>query len=204
MFKKTYPANKAKIPFYYKHFKVLIVLLILIILIPGYLFLIKAKRNSYYKNKASVAEFQASREQNLKKLLNYNKIILSYNNITPGDQVRINEMMPITINLADLYINVASLVEELGLELDGLDIQASKEQQQKVSANTEEAAPANKIKGELKTATINLNISGVSYAKLKTLLETLEVNIKLFDIQSFDYNPSEGSIKLTIQTYYIE
>ena len=51
---------------------------------------------------------------------------------------------------------------------------------------------------------IELALSEVSYSKLKNILDLMENNLRLLDVQSFNFNAVEGKLSISCQAYYLE
>ena len=66
-----------------------------------------------------------------------------------------------------------------------------------------DAANVLDIKDELALISIELNLSDVSYLKLKELLPALETNLRLLDVQDFNFSPIEGTLSLSLRAYYL-
>ena len=204
--------NKKKRPFYVKKFGILIILLALIILVPGYLFLAKPQYISYQKNKVLNNRFKQELEHNIKELLSYKKIFSSYEQINPFEEEQLNQILPSQIDDSSLYVNLDALVKQAGIVLDSIDIRQvdsgdnnkkSKSSKKQPKTTTQAPIPEG-LKGTLETVEIKLSLSEVSYSKIKNLLDLLEINLRLFDVQSFDFNAADSSLDLLLHTYYIQ
>lgn len=201
--------NKNKAPFYVAKFKILITLLLLAILVPGYLFFVKPEYQAYQKNKSLFDNQQSELEQAIKELLDHKKIILSYQEIDSLAEEKINQILPSDVNESDLYVNFSSLVERVGLVLDDISIQLitssdkdKSSRQADLQATQEKATQT--IRGELGEIQVDLSLSDVSYIKIKNLMDLLESNLRLVDVQSFHFNAQEGSLSLMFKTYYLK
>ncbi|MBU4482454.1 hypothetical protein KKC16_03330, partial [Patescibacteria group bacterium] len=66
------------------------------------------------------------------------------------------------------------------------------------SDNLEQDLPV----ASLKEIKIDIKLSGSGYLNLKNLVELLEKNLRIFDIESFEYSPEKSDIELNLRTYY--
>jgi len=86
--------HKGKQPFYLKKFKILIFLLILIILAPGYFLVIKPEYESYQDNKRLSSQYQQEREVGIKQLKSYKQTVSIYQSVSSLQESKINQILP--------------------------------------------------------------------------------------------------------------
>lgn len=200
-------AEKNKIiPFYVKHFKIFVVLLFLILLLPGYFLLINPENTKYKQNKSSALLQEQTLNQKMLQLQKYKKIIINYEALDPQDKQKIGEIIPIGPDEANLYINLESLAEQVRAEVSSINIQLNEEKNptsQKVPAKTPAEPVQKNITGQLKSLTVNLSLTSISYNKIKQLFALIETNVRLMDIKSFVFSPSDGSLSLVLTAYYL-
>ncbi len=195
------PTEPKKQPsFFIIYFRILVVVLFFTLLIPGYLFLIKPERSAYQANKALFAENERNLAQKKAHLLEGKKILMSYKNISPADQEKIAEALPNDPSEANLFVNLAGLAEAIGAKVESISLQLGEGPAGKRSEEEpikEKATSAGQvISGQLKTALVNFELSGVNYAKTKELLKLIENNLRLLDVQSFKFAPAEGNLSV--------
>jgi hypothetical protein len=203
--------RKERKPFYLKRFKSLIILLTLIILLPGYFWIIRPQYNSYQKDKKLFEQYQQQQDINIKQIKNYRQTVSLYESFDIEQENKVNLVLPSDMDEADLFVNIEGLVEAADLTLDNITITPITPADQKISNPQNQLTPAagagqmeispNK---ELNSALIDLDLSDVSYTKIKKLLSLIEVNLRLLDVDSFDFNAQEGTLNLSIKTYYLE
>jgi len=51
---------------------------------------------------------------------------------------------------------------------------------------------------------IELELSAVNYIDLKLFFKYLESNVRIFDVNSFVYNPENGELSLSISSYFLD
>lgn len=54
---------------------------------------------------------------------------------------------------------------------------------------------------DIEAMNVSVSIGNASYTRFKLFLESLETNLRLFDIRSIDMSPSDASYELSIRTY---
>ncbi len=192
--------KKEKIPFYIKNFKAIVFLIILIITIPAYYFLVKPQYNVYRVNQKKISQLEKQRQLNVQQLLTNKKIVNEYKAINELDKNKINQILPQKPDLANLYVNLEAVVNQAGLVLENMTVEPVKITKKKVAFADD---PKIKKNNQLGVININLAVSDVSYAKLKNFFNILERNIRLFDINSFNFMPAEGNLALNLKTYYL-
>jgi len=197
------PVTNAQQPFYTKHFQVLVVLLFVVLLVPGYLLFISPEHKAYQENKNLFIAQEQSLSINKTQLFEYKRNLMSYQDISDVDRQKIGEILPYGPDEANLYVNLSSLASELGADLDSLNIQTDPNKTSYAGDNmlVKDKPVANAVK--LRTTHINMKLSSVNYTKVKRCFELLESNTKLLDVQSFQFNPAEGILDLTMITYYL-
>jgi len=201
--------KKNKKAFYLAKFNILIFILFLFILIPGYLFLIGPADGDYQKNKNSFNILDGQREQNLNLLASYQKTFSNYQDISAFDKDKINAILPDQVEEASLYVNLESLVQSIGIALDSISIEAVELEKIKkpVSAQSDDSSPEASgavadPRENINYVNIKLELSEVSYPKLKELFSTIENNLRLLDITSYSFDPTGASLTLALKAYY--
>ncbi|HOZ36709.1 MAG TPA: hypothetical protein PLR18_02665 [bacterium] len=199
------PANTQKpAQFYIRNFKFLVLLLFVVLLAPGYFLFISPERQSHQINKELLISQERELEQKKSQLLELKKTLMNYESISEIDRTKVKEILPYGPSEPDLYINIASLVEASGAVMETINIELNEGPS---GAQSEEVLIENKknilATGQIKTARIRLGIANTSYAKMKYLFDLIENNVRLLDIKSFNFNPSEGTLDLTMVAYYL-
>ncbi len=197
--------NNKKIPFYIQNFKLLVLVLFVVLLTPGYFLFIGPERSAYQRNKSFLAAQESEMEQKKSRLLELKKTLMSYDSIGETNIEKVKEILPYDPGQADLYINLSSLVEAAGVKLDNLSIDPGKDKTVALNDNMllkdKKAATAS---GQIRSAEINLSVSEVNYAKVKKIFELIENNIRILDVKSFNFSPTDGLLTLSLNTYYIK
>ena len=198
---------KKKTPFYLKKFKILIILLILIIALPGYFLVIKPEYAAYAENKQLSAQYQQELDAAIKQLKSYRQTIIAYQSVSSLEEDKINQILPDHMDEASLYVNLESLVKAAGLDLDSIVINPvdTTTKKKSLSQKEQEIEPTQAaLSDRIGLVSIDINTSDASYAKMKAFLASLEDNLRLIDIDNFNFNAIDGDLGLVLKTYYLK
>lgn len=149
----------------------------------------------------------------------YRSLINEFEKIDPQDVYKIEKMIPSTYTRDDLFTEIAYLLSENSFKIvdiniidprfmdDGAPMKgiASGSKRPGIEANAPKAAYQEKIDampGGVSAWVIDLEIVDMDYFKLKKLLTLLENNLKLIDVYSLDFRPSDSSLSIGLITYY--
>jgi Tfp pilus assembly protein PilO len=170
-------------------FKLLIVLVILVIFVPYFLFVLKPKYEqvSLKRNELKNKEEQL---ENLKKYrIDVQKLIENYKAIDPKDVEAIIAALPSEDDMPGLFVQLETIALASGLNLLGIDITEKKE--------------AMTIGGiNVKEMDISANLSGGEYENFKKFLGEIESNLRIFDLASVSYAPEAATYTVNLKTYY--
>lgn len=173
----------------HRYFFILAFIVFFVILAVGYIFLVQPK----YKN---VTEKQKTEEnkkvQELESLSGYLKKMQAYreeyNKISQADKERVDAMIAGKYLPENVFTDMEKLIFSRGMILDSIEVNAS--------------TPDKKTgTGE---AVIKLDISGVNYEDFKKLLAVFENSLRLMDVKSLSFSPSQNTALLVISTYYLK
>lgn len=196
--------NKKPQPFYVVKFKLIVFVLILIIILPGYYLLIKPQYLKYKSNLAIFNRLEKELRINLKQLNSNKKIILDYQSINQLDKDKIDYILPNKPDIANLYVNLQAVAQKNNLTLTNLSINPLKTIEKKIIFPKQESKQINKNLNLIANVEINLELESVSYAKMKKLFYDLETNLRLLDILNFEFSPSDGSLSLFLHAYHLK
>jgi len=92
------------------------------------------------------------------------------------------------------------------ISIETVELEKTKKPVSAASADSSSATagPAPDPKENINYADIKLELSEVSYPKLKELFSALEYNLRLLDITSYSFDPADGSLTLSLKAYYNE
>lgn len=187
--------------FYIKYFKIIIIVLVVVLLVLGYFFLVGPEYKEYKSGQSSITVDIDKIDNQMEKLSKLNKIIKDYENISLSDKEKVHNMLPTGIDKSSLYVNIESIAKEVNLSLNDLSIRAvdASGRNKKASVNTSSTAGQN----ELQKVAVEISLSEVNYLNLKQLIGVLETNLRLFDIQSFNFSPESGDASISLIGYYL-
>lgn len=197
--------SQQKSPFYIRNFKFLVFLLFVVLLVPGYFLFINPENQTYRTNKDLLANQERELEQKKNQLLELRKTLVNYESINELDRAKVKEILPYGPSEPDLYINISSLVEASGAKLETINIELNEGpgggQSEEALIQDKKSALAG---GQIRTARVRLSVSEINYTKVKSLFNLIENNVRLLDIKSFNFNPSEGTLDLVMVAYYLK
>jgi Tfp pilus assembly protein PilO len=186
--------------FLYRYFNYLIIFIVLIILLVGFLYLIKPKYTSITRG---VEQINKEREELRDDLSNYlndlNSYKKQYSQVSDTEKEKINKMLPDNEVAEDLFAHMESLISRRGLILDSMKVGSEKDKRGK---KTKSAAKSDKDSlGQINIINMEVSVSGVDYKGLKDLLNTIENNLRIMDIKEITSSPEENTVTLKIDTY---
>ena len=179
-----------------RYYKIFIIIGAALILFFSYFFILKPKYEQVgiggnYNLKA-VKEEVNKREIFLKDLA---ELISRYQQINTNDLSRINQALPQGKDIAGLLVQLQNLAENNGLLLASVS----------VSDPTEPMAGKNG-KAEIQQLSVNLSLIGSQnniYRQLKEFLDSLETNLRLFDVSAVYFTPGSPAFSVNLTTYYL-
>ena len=107
---------------------------------------------------------------------------------------KIIEALPTKTDLPGIFIQLENLATKNNLLLNSLDI-ANQEAVEKKEA-TVRVAGLNKL-------SITISVSGGDYFSMKKYLADIENNLRIFDVKSLAYSPTENSYNIVLTAYYL-
>ena len=179
-----------------RYYKIFIIIGAALILLLSYFFILKPKYEQVgiggnYNLKAVKDEVN-KREIFLKDL---SELTNHYQQINANDLARINQALPQGKDVAGLLVQLQNLAENNGLLLAS------------VSVNDPTEAMAGKDgKSDIQQLSVNLSLIGSQnnvYRQLKGFLNSLETNLRLFDVSAVYFTPGSPAFSVNLITYYL-
>ena len=179
-----------------RYYKIFIIIGAALILLLSYFFILKPKYEQVgiggnYNLKAVKDEVN-KREIFLKDL---SGLTNHYQQINANDLARINQALPQGKDVAGLLVQLQNLAENNGLLLAS------------VSVNDPTEAMAGKDgKSDIQQLSVNLSLIGSQnnvYRQLKGFLNSLETNLRLFDVSAVYFTPGSPAFSVNLITYYL-
>jgi|SRR3989344_1968740 len=186
--------QKHKINYLVAHFKKIILLVMVIIFAAGYFFLINPK---YQEIKTKIGDIGTKEEEQSSlqdKLIQITKLRSAYKSISLDGLERINMALPDSPSKDELLPQLETLISQNGLLLTSLQVDDLQKSDDKTD---QKATGIGKIK-------ISMNIVGTDYYNFKNILSVLEKNLRLLDVVSLKFSPTEESASLEVITYYMK
>lgn len=189
------------------NFNALIIFLVIVIIICGFLFVLKPKYNSV-SDTLSISKEDKEAEKKLyknyiEKLQEYKE---DYSRISETDRQKIEKMIPPKEDVEDLFGIMESLVKKQGLVLLGLEVSDAgpllKNKDKDEEFEQKENVP--QLMKDVVSANIKLAVSGVDYNSFKRFLWAIEDNLRLMDVQTVYFSPNEGVVNIDLMTYFLE
>jgi len=185
--------------FFNNYFKFILIFCVFVIFLLSYFLFFPSLIKQYSKMNQQVFEEKkselAKQKDILKELTELNNI---YEKISPSLKEKVLNLLPDEIGLANLYYNLDQLAKQSKYEIDKIDVVAPKQKQTKTIEQLEE----NERTTVLKEVKISIKLDGEGYLNLKEFINLLENNLRIFDIENFNYNSEKSNIELKLRTYY--
>lgn len=184
------------------YFSLVTTVAVFVTLILGLLVLLLPK---YYQIEKRVTQTKEQRNQEYDKLSVYFKklqtINSNYRKLNPETAEKIKKLLPSKPEIENLIESMEFMAKNNGLFLTVLDIDPGEE--------TTADAPVLSSQGDTLPAgvgmiKITLNLAGVNYEGLKNYIVVLEKSLRLMDVTKLMFSPSDESLVLEIDTYYLK
>lgn len=213
--------------FLLNYFNWVILIIVLTILVIGFSIIIEPKYELVIRDVELVRRDKEGKYLIQQSYLNkLNELKDAYQSIKLEDKRKIDIILPEKVETEEFFSNIEALILRNGLILTSLQIDsgelgskdnevASKSKNKKdtpVSVRdkrkiykTEEAkAEINDLFEKIGKIKITMSIIGADYNGLKSLLQTIESNLRLMDIENISWSPDGNSANLQLVTYYMK
>jgi hypothetical protein len=180
-----------------------IIIIGLVFLIGVYFFLFPKYKEIQAMANIDFQDQETKYQAKAKELAEIKKIKSDYREILPEDLDKINFIFPSEPDQKELFGYIDKMLSRNGYILPSLSIVVdgnSPALGPKIGSDGT-AGESNLRDNGIGVITIGFTISGVNYAGLKSLLNQIENDLRLFDIVKLEYNPA-GSLSLVMNTYY--
>lgn len=195
-----------------RYFYYFVVMELVIIFGAGYWWLLKPKMQTVFGNQAKINLQDKTKQAEITRLdAAINELMQiknSYLNLSAADADRIKQMLPNQSEERDLMTQINKIVAANGMLLKAINLEDSRTDN---AARTGRGitSDASAKGGEEDIAStkseavaISLEMGGVSYPALKSLLAGLESNLRLIDATDIKYSPRDESAILVVKAYY--
>jgi hypothetical protein len=199
------PKNNSQVnQFLTDYFNIGIAIVLVLFLFLAYLFVLYPQFLELQSNlHNSVRDTQNVYNNNRKKLANLQALNDSYKSINTADLQKFNSVLPDKYTPERLFGELEEIINRGGWTIGGIDLSVPDGPAApalfSALASSTPVLPNNQ---KLGAVNINVSVSAIDYAGLKSLLKILENNIRLFDVTSVSFSPSGNSASLVLTTYY--
>ena len=201
--------NALSFLYHYKYFSAFLISLLILIL--GYLFMIRPQMQSIFDVQKQTEEIK---QEVKKKIAIYDsqindlEVLLSaYEKISSSEKQAVEQILPDNQELKELFSQVTIIVEGSGLLLDSIEVFQEEETSGSSSESSRRKKTTEIIEEDntgIQKISIRININGISYPALKNLLASLQNNSRIINIQNIDFDPQDRKAEITLQAYYFK
>lgn len=186
---------------------VLFACVVLVVLVFYYGFLNKAIKKRHLIGENLIEEKQAELENELKVYNELKKLKDVYGEVSPYLKNKTRELLPENPELHELYYNLEQLAEQKGYVVTNItvNVQQNNNVKKKLQANLDESGelqPVQNQKKVLQVVEVDFSVEGKGYLDFVELLKAIENNLRLFDVQSFNYVNGEEEHQFRLKTYF--
>lgn len=186
--------------FIVQYFRLMAGGLVILILLIGYFVLIGSQYNSLKEK--GILNYQAQREKlaNRKAYLDKLKELQTeYTKLNTEDLESLSHLLPVGEDIPGLFVQAEALAKDNGLVLQNIGAtQPTAQTSEKTGKTTKQ-----EITG-IGTLNFSMTLTGGSgYGGLKSLLDSLENNVRLFDVESVNFSPDGQNYSVNAKTYYL-
>jgi hypothetical protein len=187
--------------FFYKFSNYLFLLLLVGIVITGYFFILQPKYKNINENLAANSESLKNLKDEMTsykdKLKNYET---AFNNIKQPEKDRISMMIQDLPSNEDLFALFDSFISGQGLVLSSIAVtEKEKNPGENPGSNNNITSIA-----QLGQLGVNLEVMGVDYPSLKSLLRKFENSLKIMDLQKLGFDLEQKKADFTVIIYYLK
>lgn len=184
-----------------KYIKWLTLVVIIIIISLSYYFILEPKyqqvRLGGSYNAETLTDELGKRKNYLNQLQELNQ---NYQQFNRSQIDQLEKILPNQKDVAGLFVQLQALAENNNLLLSGVTITETAEE---ISKNKEKISPSH-----IKKMNISLTLVGVqksnTYQEIKTFLEDLENNLRLFDVNAVYFDAESTNYTVNLFTYYLD
>ncbi len=197
-----------------QNFKFFVILTIMVVFGAGYFFFVKQSFFELKEKREKLINMGQNELTAKTKELKELKILKNeYQKLEGLEVQKLIAILPFKKNIPDLFRELENLTQKSGVSLLSLDITEGEtiddinlDENKKIKETIqkiENGTSLSEIKN-LKSLNIAMEIGGINYYIFKIFLNNLEKNIRLMDVNSFNFDLNKKSQKIMLKTYYLE
>lgn len=183
--------------FFSKNLIISILICMSLVLVPGYVFVIRPQMNLSQELSNAINKYQADFVAQSSENFQAKKSGEFLSKITDLDKEKMNKILPSTSDQNYLFYYMDRIVKNRGLVMNNIDI-ADKD----VVVASDNTGAAMASANNFKLIKITMSVAGADYTNFKNLLRDIENDTRLFDISKMNFDPSSSSLNLEMITYY--
>lgn len=132
----------------------------------------------------------------------------SIGSFSSGKMDRVNKVIADGDQRVMLFYYLDNLIEDSGMNMTSVKFLSNNDSSNIDESNEMLSIDAiknrnNEIKSSISRLNIEMEIVNVDYGKLRALLRSIENNLRLIDVRSFNFSSfGDGSLKIYMTTYY--
>ena len=190
------------------YFSIILALALILFLALAYLVFLGPKFSATQKAiSANTEEKRILYEVTQKKLVSLKAVFEIYQKVNPADLQKFNSVLPDSYTRERLFGELEEIIGQGGWLLSSISI--SPEEKGAKTVVSPSGGDGKSVSPVLKNSrvgviNIQLEISAIDYPGFKELLRLLETNLRLFDVTSVNFSPSENSATVIMTTYYYQ
>lgn len=176
----------------------------ILILVLGFIFLIKPKYEQITKGLINQNEEQDQFLSLIKESKEYLKDVNDlgdiYKEISKEEFDKINRILPECGMHEELFSQMDNIIKKNGLLLTSISIKPESYPAQMETVDSQQV-DSDKQK---KKITLSFSLGGINYIGLKNFLKDIESNLRIMDATSLSFDPANDFLSINIQTYCLE
>lgn len=191
--KKIKQQRLALIKFLIRYSKISYLLVVVVIIILGYYFIIAPKYEEVsLGGQYSIETLTLERDQKIGYAADLRRINRNYREINSEEVKKLDQVLPEEKDIPGLFVQFQALAAKHDFQLLSINI----------SEDSFRGANLDKSQ-KIKRLNISLNLTGGDYSEFKEFLESIELNLRIFDINATYFTPGSDSYSLNLFTYYL-
>lgn len=185
----------------YKFFNVIIIFVVIMIFFGSYKMLLRPKYNSIL-NEDEIRQKRTEYTQKLDYLMQLRDLRAAYDKILQDDKDKINAIINNTNEKEDLFKEMQFLAVREGVTLESLDVLPLDD-----SYELEDLAGNNKrsqLFDQVRVVRTTITLADITYESLFNTLKTIELNLRIMDVNKVDYDPFNQRAVIELLTYQLK
>lgn len=126
-----------------------------------------------------------------------------YKSIDQNTRNKVMDILPVQLDKENLLAEIEAICLANNLLIKSSDVVVEPSSADNSESASSSTSTNTDLSGHLRSAIINLELSGRDYINFKKLLKTIENNLHLMDIEKLEYLPGKNQIILNIKIYYL-